>query len=486
MNHQADISELAQNIALGLKLARTSMGIGAKGSMFEAKGWKEMLEGIKSPETRAFSALMLENYRRRQIKHNAINEASTTLNIASYDKWAFPLITMIAEDLVAQKLVTMQPMQGPTGNVFFMNFVTGQAKGNTPKGAKIWDARTSHADRASDSGDIVNQEFLASVTSTGVNSINLAYGPVMPGTVALYINYGQSNQTALRDDGNGNIINSTGTTCANIDYNTGALSGSANALTDTTDYNGLPITANYNYNAELNNTAQVVDFEIQSAPIAAQTKKLRGLWTQEAAFALEALFKEDAEDMISKGITNTLSFEIDRDVIEDLRRQAGAGVVQWSGNPPANVGYPEHKLTFGDALQTASSMIHYASNRARANWVLTGMTGSIVLETLPNFEPNGLDVDMAGVAEVGSYGHMKVFCDPRFPVNEVLLGYRGKDLVSTGYIYAPYILLYTTPTVQLDDMLNRKAFASMYAKRMVNRKFYSRMVLTNPQVQFGS
>ncbi len=475
-----NLASLGKSIARGVRLARTPMGVGRGGSLVEAKGFKELVEDIADPIKQATTALMLENYREYR---GTLDEATSTLQIGSYDKWAFPLLTYIAENNIAQDLVSVQPMEGPTGNVFYMNFVTGQAKGSTPKGAKILDARTAKSDRYTDSAPRVDGEILVSAGASGLDAQSLTYLPVTPGSVTFVIDPSGS-AVELSDNGNGAIITSASAVVGAIDYSTGTISGSTGVLAATA---GTAIEIGYDYHSELNDTAQMVDFEIQSAPIVAKERKLRARWTQEAALTLKALFDEDAESVITNAITSTIKWEIDREILEDLRLRASAGTVTWSGNAPTNVSYVEHKLTFNDAVMAASNYIHRSTNLARANWAVSGTSGSNVIETLPNFDPASNVVEVEGVVEVGKLGHIRIFVDPHFPVNEVTLGYKGtNDLVRTGYIFAPWVLLYTTPLVQMDDFLSRKGLASIYGKKSVNSKFYSRIVITNPAITFGA
>jgi hypothetical protein len=47
------------------------------------------------------------------------------------------------------------------------------------------------------------------------------------------------------------------------------------------------------------------------------------------------------------------------------------------------------------------------------------------------------------------------------------------------------LLLFSTPTITLDDFINRKGMASSYGKKMINSRFYSKIKLTNFSDQFG-
>jgi hypothetical protein len=123
----AKANQLAKLFEKGARLAETPMGITESQSLTEATGWKEMLEGIEDESRKPFVALMLENYKEYR---QGLDETTTTLQVGNYDKFAFPMLSIVAENLIAQELVSVQPLEGPSGLIFYMNFTTGQAKGN--------------------------------------------------------------------------------------------------------------------------------------------------------------------------------------------------------------------------------------------------------------------------------------------------------------------------------------------------------------------
>jgi hypothetical protein len=473
----AKANQLAKLFEKGARLAETPMGITESQSLTEATGWKEMLEGIEDESRKPFVALMLENYKEYR---QGLDETTTTLQVGNYDKFAFPMLSIVAENLIAQELVSVQPLEGPSGLIFYMNFTTGQAKGAVPKGATIWDAKTGHVDRYQDSNDRVENEAVGTTDASGDMTANLSYTPVQAGTVAIVM-----DSVTVTDDGAGVLAgtNVTGT----INYFTGAISING----DTGAHAGfgtVAVIATYNYSIELNPNAQQLDFEVVSSPIYAQERKLRGRWSTEAAQALEALHKINAENVVSTAIANQLQWEIDREIIEDLRRQAGAGLVIWDATIPSNahISFTEHKLSFFDAITTASNFIYRATNRVKANWILCGIQAANILETLPMFSSsseNKAEVD--GVSQLGKLGRYKVYVDPHYPINEALMGYKGNDFVRTGYIFAPWILLYSTPLVVLDDFVARKGFSSQYGKKVVNSKFYAKIRIDNYKANFG-
>lgn len=481
MHTQVNIDQLAETFRRGIQLANTPTGVSKGQSLLEnAKGWKELVEGIPE-EKKPFVALMLENYRhrRRQMSKN-LGEAVTSLQVGTFDKWALPLLSIVSENLVASELFVTQPLQGPQGLVFYMNFVTGMAKGSTPAGSTVWDARTGHADRSNDSANVVKSESMGASNGSGDISAALAWLPIIPGSVVVT---GDPSGTpvVLSDTGNGVIVDSSGTQVGTINYNSGAvvITGSA-ALSD-------PFEADYNYNPELNTEAQMIDVEIQSSQIICQERKHRIRWSLESSNVMEALHDVNAESMLSSAVTNDIQWSIDRELIETARLGASAGQVTWDNDVPAGqyASYTEHKYSYADAIVAGSSFIQRATNRARANWYMAGMAAQNIVETLPNFEPAGDSAEIEGVVYLGKLGRLKVYSDPHFPIDEGLLGFKGNDMVRAGLIFAPWLLSFSTPTVTLDDFFSRKGFASSYGKKMVNPGMYALTKITNYANQFS-
>jgi len=465
------MQQFQESLVRGGELAESKMNLKKGQSLHEAHGWREMLEGVDR-EKAPMVALMLENYRQH---YKSLDETTRVLQVGNFDKFAYPIISMVAENLVAQELVSVQPLSGPSGLVFYMDFVTGQSKGNLPKGSKVWDARTGHPTRDGHTNDKVDQEFLFAGNGTDTTFAgNTGYRPVVPGTFQV-----TDGTNTFSDDGNGTLVGTGGAfNGGTIDYQTGAYS----IEFTTAPANGTNYLSTYNFDMEGNENIPQLDFQLTSSPVFATERKLRGRWSTEAAQALQALHGLDAEAQVSTAISNELQFEIDREIINDLSAVAGAGTVTWDAVAPSGISYTEHKLTFNDALVEGSNYIYRATNRVKATWLLCGMQAASIVETLPTFVGAGGSAEVDGVSYLGTLnGNLKVFVDPHYKSDEFLLGYKGDQFLRTGYIFAPWIMLYSTPNIVLDDFVARKGFASNYGKKVVNNLYYAKGKITNYQ-----
>src|SRR3954467_9866207 len=84
-----------------------------------------LLEGIEDRLTRSTTAVLLENQR-------LINEVSSdTGDIAQFKRISIPLVRRIYPQLIANKIVSVQPLLGPTGLVYYLRFRYSSNKGAT-------------------------------------------------------------------------------------------------------------------------------------------------------------------------------------------------------------------------------------------------------------------------------------------------------------------------------------------------------------------
>lgn len=446
--------------------------------------WAPILEGIEDDTTRKNVALLLENQRRfyeAQRQNNSFMEDLTTGDISIYDKFAFPIIRALFPQLAATDLVSVQPMSGPTSMVFFLNYVYGTTKGGTTAGTALFE----NPDAAYSSETIDGEGFGgATVTANTQITATLSFTPIQPGTVILTATTAGGSVT-VTDDGAGALVGDVGSGGAmTIDYATGAIDFSFD--TNTT----AQAVATYDYNLELQSDIPQVDLILSQAPVVAKERKLRTRWSFEAAQDLKAVHGLDAEAELTAETTTELRFEIDLQIINALWSVAidgvgGGHVPIWSKNPPVGVSFQDHKQTLIDLLVAGSAAVNRITGRANPNWIVAGYNVTNILETLPNFQADPAASFMGrGIRRIGSVGRWDVYLNPAMDQlsggsqSHYLIGFKGDSFLHSGYVYAPYVPLFTTPTVSLDDFMIRKGFASRYATRVINSDFYLKGYIT--------
>lgn len=453
----------------------------------ESRLWKPFVEDIDNSFQRRATAIVLENTKRYM---EGLDETLKAISIGDFQKYAFPLVRAIFPELVAQQLVSVQPMLGPTSLVFYLDFVYGTTKGNVTRGTRVFDSVALGPNNPYYSSPLIEGETIGTGTGAAVNfTPSLSFTPVRAGSVSI-----TDGTQIITDDGNGNLTGDVGAGVNTVDYVTGAI----NVDFAVAPINAQPITCSYEYDMEAQSNIPEIDLILTSSPVVARPRKLKARWSLESAFNLRSLHGLEAEVELTSAVGAEIRFEIDREIIQDLRNAVPSFnfAPAWSKSKifkdtdtfnmatgaADTVGYTEHLLSLVNQFVVAGNKIFASTGRATGQWLVIGLHVADIIETLPGFVatpgmPNGLvkGVYMAGTLN----GRFAIFKDPFYAASEWLMGYKGNTFLEAGYIYAPYIPLYTTPMIVLDDFVGRKGMATQYGKKMVNPRFYSKGMIVN-------
>jgi hypothetical protein len=226
-----------------------------------------------------------------------------------------------------------------------------------------------------------------------------------------------------------------------------------------------------------------VSFELESVTVSVTERKLRATWTPELAQDVSAFHNIDAEAELTALLSEQVAAEIDREILIDLRKGA-AWTLRWDYNGwkrlPQSTSYTqkEWNQTLVTAVNQISAQIHKSTLRGGANWVVVSSEVSAVFDDLEYFHVSNAapeqDQYNMGIERVGSLqGRYTIYRDPYAPAYSILIGHKGKSLLDTGYIYAPYVPLQLTPTMYNPfNFVPVKGIMTRYAKKMVNNRFY--------------
>ena len=105
----------------------------AEGSALLSK-WEKtgLLEGLTKDRSRTAMARLLENQAKELLRESSSMSAGDVEGFAAV---AFPIVRRVFGGLVANELVSVQPMSLPSGLIFFMDFTFSDA-GMTGTGTK--------------------------------------------------------------------------------------------------------------------------------------------------------------------------------------------------------------------------------------------------------------------------------------------------------------------------------------------------------------
>jgi hypothetical protein len=225
---------------------------------------------------------------------------------------------------------------------------------------------------------------------------------------------------------------------------------------------------------------------------------------------LNAYHNLDAEVELTSILSEQIALEIDREILEDLIRGSAAGTKYWARSPGlfvnrdtgaevgANTKAPDFTGTVSEWYETlvetindVSAAIHRKTLRGGANFVVVGPEVANILEFTAGFRASVTSDDergSIGAVKVGSLTKkFDVYVDPYFLRNVVLVGRRGSSFLESGFVYAPYVPLQTTPTIfGPEDFVPRKGVMTRYAKKMVRPDMYGLVVIRGMIGESGS
>ena len=252
-----------------------------------------------------------------------------------------------------------------------------------------------------------------------------------------------------------------------------------------------------------------IDIKVDSIAVTAQTKKLKAKWTPELGQDLNAYHNLDAEVELTSILSEQIALEIDREILADLVRGSTASTRYWSRAPGLFVDANGNELgaasaapeftgtvsewyeTLVDTINDVSAAIHRKTLRGGANFIVCGPEVANILEFTAGFRASVTHDDetgSVGAVNVGSLSKkFDVIVDPYFLRNVVLVGRRGSSFLESGYVYAPYVPLQTTPTIfGPEDFVPRKGVMTRYAKKMVRPDMYGLVVVRGLLGEEGS
>ena len=342
--------------------ARLSEATRALAGKWEKTG---LLEGIDNEVEKAGVATLLENQARQLVK-----EASSTGTSANGEEWAgvaLPLVRRIFSEIVAKDFVSVQPMNLPSGLVFYLDFKYGTAQPGFATGAGK-DSQTDSVFGVTDttadaSGGLYGAgRFGYSINDTSsdaqaTGSLNAAgadrfvtgstmtaadynYDTAFSASYATEIASGEVNTvsialTALAGyDAKGvRAFRLTGVADqfpqftkidgANIVFVAQSTAFETASLTvkyhkQPTDITRGDFEATSTANPEVDVDIPELNVEMKSIPIVAKTRKLKAQWTPEFAQDLNAYHSIDAEAELTSMLSEYISQEIDFEILDML------------------------------------------------------------------------------------------------------------------------------------------------------------------------
>jgi hypothetical protein len=485
-----------------------------------------LLEGMKERDQHSM-AVLLENQAKQ-----LLDEATQTGTSAGSEEWsgvALPLVRRIFGEIASKEFVSVQPMNLPSGLIFFLDFKYGSTVGANPAftGESLFGGTGDQFGRTDSAvnGLYGNGRFGYSVNHTGSVVASCAVTSGSQAAIGFDSAVSASALGALKTISvptasllgadleavksftvAGTAITEVYPAFTNVAGGNVVFyvkhTGAATTVSATVDFSVQPVSYNRGdfedqnagvINSEIN--IPEIDLELKSEAIVAKTRKLKAVWTPELAQDLNAYHSIDAEAELTSMLSDYISLEIDLEILDMLKANAlttdywSAKVGEEYSNGSWSLGtntlaYQKNTWfqTLGVKLNKVSNKIHQLTLRGGANFIVASPDVCTILESIPGFVVNA-DKDAmqfaAGVTAVGSMSNRyTVYKNPYMTSNEILMGYRGNNFLETGAVYAPYVPLIMTPLVyDPQNFTPRRGVMTRYAKKMVRPEYYGKIYI---------
>ena len=380
-----------------------------------------LLEGIKDEQKVLGMSVLLENQARQ-----LIDEASKTGTSSNSEEWsgvALPLVRKIFGELASQEFVSVQPMNLPSGLIFYLDFKYGTAQAGVGTGEQVFGVTSGSSDPTGglygagkfgySINDVIGAARGQAAISSSVNWADVDFEPDLSasvstdtvGTAIKAFDVPVGDMSGLDLEGV-RAFEPTGSTAFTRYYPayTKVLDGvdgsevapsdaaashvrfliveadQAAAATVSVNYHKAPTdTTRGDFEADAGSGPPETDVDIpeidiamRSIPIVAKTRKLKAVWTPELAQDLNAYHSVDAEAELTSLLSEYVTMEIDLEILDMLRLNALAKTERWS----ARVGFEfdsventfkessgaSNAYTKNDWFQTLGNKIQSVSN----------------------------------------------------------------------------------------------------------------------------
>ena len=487
-----------------------------------------LLEGLKSDVEKNNMAMILENQAKQIVAEASSTGTGGTFTAGAGEQWAgvaLPLVRKVFAQIAAKDFVSVQPMNLPSGLVFYLDFKYGTNTGGFTSGDNMYGNVSTANDKMTVDEEVSGGLYGAGRFGYSINSasaaLQVAFGAASSASIGYEDGIQPSTFLTATIDLSGTNFDSKGVRAFRVLSGSVDVTGypqfttvSGNNVTFVITGSAVSQTANItgsvvyhkqpgdNSRGDFEDTTGTlkipeINVTLASEAIVAKTRKLKAQWTPEFAQDLNAYHSIDAEAELTSLLSEYISMEIDLEILDMLiqdavttERWSAENNKVWLNNAWSTATSDFYNTqgqwfqTLGTKIQKVSNKIHQKTLRGGANFLVCSPTVATILESIPGYaaNTNGDQMDFAmGVQKVGQLNsRYQVYKNPYMTENTILLGYRGSQFLETGATYAPYVPLMMTPLIYDPDTFTpRKGLMTRYAKKMIRPEFYGKIFVSD-------
>lgn len=474
-----------------------------------AEHWAPMIKHIedltKSEYGRDLS--VYEKHNIAQCFENAVNETNLRkhtmkMNEATAESDVeflgvqLPVIGALLPSLALNDVALVQSLDRRTGSVFYMDVKYGDTKGAVTSGDSMLNPLTGHNRTESGRRYAYAGVVGEALTPDGGTALvqAFAYPPATLGTIEVW-----NNGIMVATDNPKKVAGAVAGTLSAA--NTSGVTGSATTTTltlafaDTVDSTGMTVNYEYQYDLPVDAYGNKKGVQEANITVTGDTLKaidfpIRAKYSIGASIDLLKAHGLNLENEIVKILGNEVKFTIDQYGLDMMYNAAVNGalidttlgatgptqvdsagmVATWSANVGAGEPWIFKKHEIKDRFESGSNKIFAKTLRATGNFIVCGNTVARVIKQVDTFKPSAgaRNAEPTGPMLIGELDGRKVIQNPFMTTTAYFMGYRSSQYLNAAFIYAPYIPLFTSPTIVTSDLQAQKGFLSAAGFKVVN------------------
>jgi len=438
------------------------------------------------------------------LEQNILNEGEGMLleapvqtgAVGSYvlPKIMFPIIRRVFPELIANKIVSVQPLTHPTGVIYYIVYTFTNHKGNIAASSE-YSANPMQTSPA----------YASMYTSEKIGPYTLTYATGATATVAagtditdfVGVQYATTGMKRIE------LFNATTKQMLTTVLSTTETIFSSGATVSYTASSGTIIVQNaavtaisgatvgdtlyayFVYNQEGSTAIPEMEFSISNMSVATTERKLKVRWTKESEQDMQAYHKIDVEAELVKVASMEMNYELDREIVTFISDRVIPDlsfIHDWTndsagaGNNTSGNFLDRHRSLAQKIYQLQAKIAQY-NRLGAATWAITSPQIAAILNMLPDYKGEIANTGntMYDAGLLG--GKLNIYVDPNrtgASANNILLGYKSENSVyGAGVVYSPYTNWMSNTVTDPNSFNSIRGFFTRYALTMVTRGQYN-------------
>lgn len=409
-------------------------------------------------------------------KHSTIMGATNTSNIAARPDF-LEYLPLFVQKLLILDVFGSIAMKSRHQYVPYFKYIAENTKGETKAGDILSSPMVNRQGLDPNfTGRVVKNEIVESDTAQ-VETTNLAYYPVLPGSVTVSTEI-DGVTTPLVDDGLGNILDAGGTTAVGtIDYSTGAITfaaedglalGAGNVIKATYQYDNETVGPNVNgeYGAQMGKGyLQLDEFDLT-----AEAHQLASYWSIYSAFAAQQEYGANIADIAKDAAFSELTAEINTSGFKALETAASyKPQYNWDATPvlSGSVVPSDYLNMFKLKLGQAAASIYQETRLSRPNRLVVGSNVAEYIQMVNGFAADNIE-DSVGPYKLGRLDRFEIYVEPSYDPNKWVMCCKSNDIRRNSALFGEYMPFTDTAAIGLANASVQQGYATMYGMKVVN------------------